>query len=180
MANQAVRVLFRAQGNSERQPGYAVARRGSKLLIQYRIQNGEERERFISKDRYEVVEGDVAGLPVDAAPVHARKFKVTLPDGRVRVLSGARNQDRAAVTYSIAKRWFQDEVQAAKFPHDHRTTEWRWDGGRRVAWGFDDLGFKTREAAEEYLLESTAQYANGGYERVVVEVTESGKHSEVK
>jgi hypothetical protein len=67
--SEMVKVMFRAQGNKGRQAGVAVVSRGSKLLIQYRIQDGSERERFITRDRYEVIEGDVATLPKSVSVV---------------------------------------------------------------------------------------------------------------
>lgn len=152
----ALKVRFRAQGNVDWQPGVAVARRGSKLLISYRIQSGAARERWISPNRYEVVEGDAAALPVIAAEKNARAFKVTLPDGRVSRINGVRDQGRpAGVSYSLTRRFVPTEGEAG-------------------AWGPPNYAFTTRADGDAYVTEhfSGARYTNGRDEWAVVEVRE--------
>jgi len=57
-----VRVSFRKQGGKMAH-GIANARKGSQLRISYRITNGEARERWFPKSRYEVAVGDIESLP---------------------------------------------------------------------------------------------------------------------
>lgn len=62
MSEQIVPCRLLAQGNRDRQEGVAIARMGSKLLIRYRIQDGTERERWFTPDRFEI-DLDVSALP---------------------------------------------------------------------------------------------------------------------
>jgi len=48
----AFAISFRAQGNADMQVGLAVGRMGSQVLIQYRIKDGSERERWLPRGRY--------------------------------------------------------------------------------------------------------------------------------
>lgn len=107
----AVKVSFRAQGNVEWGPGEAIARRGSKLLIRYRIQSGNPRERWLGPDRYEVLDGDVDALPVIAAEKNARSFAITLPDGRTTRANGKADQSRPTGThYTLARRFVRTDA----------------------------------------------------------------------
>ncbi len=64
-------VSFRAQGNSQNQTGQVLGRMGKKLLISYRIQSGEARERWLSDSRYDLESLTVPfeDLPRYIAPV---------------------------------------------------------------------------------------------------------------
>src|SRR5262245_22486263 len=62
MASNGIAVQFTKQGGGVI-TGLAVGRLGSQLLIQYRIKNGERRERWFPKSRYQTPQGDVSTLP---------------------------------------------------------------------------------------------------------------------
>lgn len=57
-----MRVHFIKQGGNEAE-GEAVGRKGSQLLIQYRINDGSPRERWIPKSRIVRLDGDIDKLP---------------------------------------------------------------------------------------------------------------------
>jgi hypothetical protein len=62
--NNTVRVTFRKQGGKS-SDGTAVGRKGKQLLIAYSITNGEPRRRWITPDRYTVLDGgDISTLPL--------------------------------------------------------------------------------------------------------------------
>jgi rubredoxin len=64
-------VSFLAQGNRQNQTGQVLGRMGNKLLIAYRIQSGELRERWLSASRYdlETLTVPFEDLPRYVAPV---------------------------------------------------------------------------------------------------------------
>ena len=71
-----MKVTFRKQGGKMIE-GDAVGRMGSQLLIQYRIENGEPRERWIKSDRWQDLVGDFDDLP----RYHRTKCPEVLFDG---------------------------------------------------------------------------------------------------
>ncbi len=58
-------ISFRAQGNRQNQTGQVLGRMGKKLLISYRIQSGEARERWLTASRYDL---DSLTVPFEDLP----------------------------------------------------------------------------------------------------------------
>jgi len=71
MSSTTPTISFRAQGNRQNQTGSVLGRMGKKILISYRIQSGEPRERWMSASRYdlETLSVPFEDLPRYVAPV---------------------------------------------------------------------------------------------------------------